>query len=110
MLSETAKYFRPKPGNLVRVQSTRFGRVDFRTLTFSQAEKLYKSGFDHIELTDEGRVKYLGEPAKEITAREACEKINKAETLEEAEAILNLKPESKSVQAAFERRKQFFHD
>lgn len=112
MNAELSQYFAVEPG-LVRVYSTRFGLIDFRIITEKQALQLVESGSTYIRLTAAGRDKYLGEspePQMEqeskipTTAKEISAAIRKVETEEQAKALMEIKPESKTVQDAYNKR------
>jgi hypothetical protein len=113
MHPEAAKYFTRKPGTPARLLSTKHGLIDFRTMTLKRAVSLWKDGFDKIELTDEGVKKYTDVsiplpddqlPELPATAKEIANAMKLAENEQQLHNLLQAKPESVIVKAAYEKR------
>jgi hypothetical protein len=110
MEASVAMYFVRKAGTPVRILSTRHGVVDFRDLTLKRAEQLFHDGFSNIELTTQGRIKYLGEKPEDnhslATVKEIAGAIDQAQSITEVERLYQLRADSVTVQKAYEQKKK----
>lgn len=115
------KFFKLKgirPGEVI---FPRFGKVDFSRddLDPQFLLKLWENDCRYLELTEEGERHFFGlhqdqerqgtALSQQPTAKELCEAIEKAETLEEAEKYYNQGSHYKTVQEAYNQYVETMH-
>lgn len=88
-----------------------FGKLDLRTISLEKAWELYQAGYNNIEITEEGKAKFLSqEEAQELndmgsySVKEIVQQINLACCKKDCEFWLNKNPESPTVKRAYEKK------